>query len=91
MPPHQGLSWLVGGHPLLPNDRLTAAGAGKLFADKISGSKRVRPELDRMLDQLCDGGVVAVNKYGRSARCRFSLRIGVSRGSSGPIEQMEKN
>jgi len=33
-------------------DALQAAGAGKLFADKISGSKRDRPELDKMLDQL---------------------------------------
>tara|TARA_R110002124_G_scaffold222993_1_gene388380 strand:+ start:611 stop:799 length:189 start_codon:yes stop_codon:yes gene_type:complete len=43
-------------------DALMAAGAGKVFADKISGSKRVRPELDRMLDQLRDGDVVTVTK-----------------------------
>ena len=49
-------------------DALTAAGAGKLFADKISGSKRKRPELDRMLDQLRDGDVVVVTKYDRLAR-----------------------
>lgn len=49
-------------------DALTAAGAGKLFTDKISGSKRVRPELDRMLDQLRDGDVVTVTKYDRLAR-----------------------
>jgi len=49
-------------------DALTAAGAGKLFADKISGSKRVRPELERMLDQLRDGDVVTVTKYDRLAR-----------------------
>lgn len=49
-------------------DALTAAGAGKLFADKISGSKRERPELDRMLDQLRDGDVVTVTKYDRLAR-----------------------
>jgi DNA invertase Pin-like site-specific DNA recombinase len=49
-------------------DALTAAGAGKLFADKISGSKRDRPELDRMLDQLRDGDVVTVTKYDRLAR-----------------------
>ena len=49
-------------------DALTAAGAGKLFADKISGSKRKRPELDRMLDQLRDGDVVTVTKYDRLAR-----------------------
>jgi len=49
-------------------DALRMAGAGKLFADKISGSKRERPELDRMLDQLRDGDVVTVTKYDRLAR-----------------------
>ena len=49
-------------------DALEAAGAGKLFADKISGSKRERPELDKMLDQLRDGDVVIVTKYDRLAR-----------------------
>ena len=49
-------------------DALTAAGADKVFADKISGSKRERPELDRMLDQLRDGDVVTVTKYDRLAR-----------------------
>lgn len=49
-------------------DALTAVGAGKVFADKISGSKRIRPELDRMLDQLRDGDVVTVTKYDRLAR-----------------------
>lgn len=44
-------------------DALTAAGSGKLFADKISGSKRERPEMERMLDQLRDGDVVTVTKY----------------------------
>ncbi len=49
-------------------DTLTAAGAGKLFADKISGSKRERPELARMLEQLREGDVVTVTKYDRMAR-----------------------
>ncbi len=49
-------------------DALAAAGAGKLFADMISGSKHARPELDRMLDQLRDGDVVTVTKYDRLAR-----------------------
>ncbi|MCR9140077.1 MAG: recombinase family protein [Alphaproteobacteria bacterium] len=49
-------------------DALVAAGAAKLFADKISGSKRERPELDKMLDQLRDGDVVIVTKYDRLAR-----------------------
>ena len=49
-------------------DALTAAGAVKLFTDTISGSKRMRPELDRMLDQLRQGDVVTVTKYDRLAR-----------------------
>jgi DNA invertase Pin-like site-specific DNA recombinase len=49
-------------------DALKAAGAGRVFADKISGSLRKRPELDRLLDQLRDGDVVVVTKYDRLAR-----------------------
>lgn len=49
-------------------DALSAAGAEKVFADRIGGSKRVRPELDKMLEQLRDGDVVTVSKYDRLAR-----------------------
>lgn len=49
-------------------DALSAAGAEKVFADRISGSKRARPELDKMLEQLRDGDVVTVTKYDRLAR-----------------------
>ncbi|KNG91820.1 recombinase family protein [Pseudaestuariivita atlantica] len=49
-------------------DALAAADAEKVFADKISGSRRARPELDRMLEQLRDGDVVTVTKYDRLAR-----------------------
>ena len=43
-------------------DALSVAGTEKIFADKIGGSKRVRPELNKMLDQLRDGDVVIVTK-----------------------------
>ena len=49
-------------------DALSAAGAEKVFSDKISGSRRARPELDKMLEQLRDGDVVTVTKYDRLAR-----------------------
>ena len=49
-------------------DALTAAGAERVFADRISGSVRQRSELDRMLDQLRPGDVVVVTKYDRLAR-----------------------
>jgi len=49
-------------------DALTAAGAERIFADKISGSTRKRPQLDRLLDQLRPGDVIVVTKYDRLAR-----------------------
>lgn len=49
-------------------DVLNGAGAGRIFADRISGSKRQRPELDRMLEQLREGDIVMVTKYDRLAR-----------------------
>ncbi|MES0864830.1 recombinase family protein [Ruegeria sp. SCPT10] len=49
-------------------DALSVAGAEKVFADRISGSRRARPELDKMLAQLRDGDVVIVTKYDRLAR-----------------------
>ena len=49
-------------------DALKAAGADRLFADKITGTARSRPELDRLLDQLRQGDVLIVTKYDRLAR-----------------------
>ena len=49
-------------------DVLKAAGSGRIFADRISGSLRARPQLDRLLDQLRPGDVVTVTKYDRLAR-----------------------
>ena len=49
-------------------DALKSAGAEKVFSDKVSGSLRHRPELDKLLDQLRDGDVVVVTKYDRLAR-----------------------
>jgi len=49
-------------------DALETAGAERIYADKITGSKRIRPQLDLMIDQLRDGDVVIVTKYDRLAR-----------------------
>ena len=49
-------------------DALKAAGAEKVFADKITSTARSRPELDRLLDQLRLGAVITVTKYDRLAR-----------------------
>ena len=47
---------------------LEAIGAERIFAEKISGTKKSRPELDRMIEQLRDGDVVVVTKYDRLSR-----------------------
>jgi DNA invertase Pin-like site-specific DNA recombinase len=49
-------------------DALKLPGAEKIFADKISGAKRARPELDRALDHLRKGDALVVTKYDRLAR-----------------------
>ena len=54
-------------------EALKNGGAERIFADKISGSKRKRPELDKMLDQLRRGDVVLVTKYDRLARSLTDL------------------
>ena len=56
-------------------DALNAAGAERIFADKITGTARTRPELDKLFDQLREGDVIVVAKYDRLAR---SLRVGLS-------------
>ena len=47
---------------------LEAIGADRIYAEKISGAKKSRPELDRMIEQLRDGDVVVVTKYDRLSR-----------------------
>lgn len=54
-------------------DALTAAGAERIFADRISGTARNRPQLDALLEQLRDGDVVVVTKYDRPARSLHDL------------------
>ena len=41
-------------------DALEGVGAERVFADKITGSARSRPQLDQMLDHLREGDVVVV-------------------------------
>lgn len=47
---------------------LEAIGAERVFAEKISGNRRDRPQLDRMIEQLRSGDVVVVTKYDRLSR-----------------------
>lgn len=57
----------------LQRDHLRAAGCNKLFSEKVSGARRARPELDRMLDHLRPGDVVTVTRLDRLARSTRDL------------------
>lgn len=54
----------------LTNQRaeLHAAGCTRIFAEKITGTRRDRPELARVLDHLRPGDVVTVTRLDRLAR-----------------------
>lgn len=54
-------------------DALKAAGAEQIFADRITGTARSRPQLDRLLDQLRKDDVITVTKYDRLARSLHDL------------------
>ena len=58
---------------------LEAAGAERVFAEKISGSRRERPELERLIDQLRPGDVIVVTKYDRLSRSLQDLLTLVDR------------
>lgn len=52
---------------------LKEAGCRRIYGEKVSGAKRDRPELARMLDQLRDKDVVIVTRLDRLARSTKDL------------------
>lgn len=54
-------------------DELQASGCSRVFAEKITGTRRDRPELDRLLDHLRRGDVVTVTRLDRLARSTRDL------------------
>lgn len=54
-------------------DELLAAGCVKIYGEKITGFKRDRPELARLLDHLRPGDVVTVTRLDRLARSTRDL------------------
>ena len=52
---------------------LRETGCARLFEEKVSGARRQRPELARLLDQLRDGDVVVVGRLDRLARSTRDL------------------
>ena len=59
----------------LTNQRaeLHAAGCTRIFSEKVTGTRRDRPELARMLDHLRAGDVVTVTRLDRLARSTRDL------------------
>ena len=53
--------------------KLKQAGCKRIFQEKVSGAKRQRPELAKMLEQLRDGDTVVVWKLDRLARSTRDL------------------
>lgn len=57
----------------LQRPRLNGAGCEKLFEEKISGAKRQRPELERLLDEIRKDDVLVVTRLDRLARSTAEL------------------
>ncbi|GAB3761460.1 recombinase family protein [Spirosoma pomorum] len=72
----------------LQKDALTAAGCERMFLEKMSGSKKDRPELRKMFDQLRPGDVVVVwrlDRLGRSTRDNIDLVLELKEKQCGII------
>lgn len=54
-------------------DQLDAVGCQKIFSEKYTGTKRERPEFNRMLDQLRSGDIVIVSDLSRISRSSKEL------------------
>jgi DNA invertase Pin-like site-specific DNA recombinase len=52
---------------------LKAAGVERIYAEKVSGIAAKRPELERVLDELEAGDVLAITKLDRLARSTLDL------------------
>lgn len=54
-------------------DQLKSAGCSKIFAEKVSGAKRQRAQLDRLLSSLEAGDIVLISRLDRLARSTRDL------------------
>lgn len=57
----------------IQNDLLIEAGCERIYKEKVSGAKRARPELDRLLESLRQDDTVIVWKLDRLARSTKDL------------------
>jgi DNA invertase Pin-like site-specific DNA recombinase len=54
-------------------DALTNFGCEQIYTDTISGTKRSRPELDKMMERLAPGDIVVIQKLDRLGRSMIHL------------------
>lgn len=54
-------------------DMLTAYGVDKIYSEKMTGTKRNRPELEKMLDRLSEGDTVVIESLSRLGRSTKDL------------------
>ncbi len=60
-------------HLTIQNELLTEAGCERIYQEKVSGAKRARPELQRLLDSLRTGDIVLIWRLDRLARSTRDL------------------
>lgn len=74
-------------------DALKAAGAGRVFEEKISGSGKERKQLERLIDQLREGDAVVATKYDRLARSLRDLMnlVETIRGRGADFKSLAEN
>ncbi len=54
-------------------DQLKEAGCEKIFCEKITGTKKDRPEFDRLLDQIRSGDTIIISELTRLSRSTKDL------------------
>lgn len=74
-------------------DLLKEAGAEKIYEEKITGTKRDRPELERMLDQLRKDDIIIVTeltRLSRSTKDLFEIVDTIEKANAG-IKSLKEN
>jgi hypothetical protein len=66
-----GTIWII--EAAVGHSALKGIGCKRIYEEKVSGAKRARPELARMLDQLRAGDMVVVSRLDRLARSTRDL------------------
>lgn len=74
-------------------DQLKAAGCDKIFKEKITGTKKDRPELEKLLDQLRPGDTVIISeltRLSRSTKDLFEL-VEIMSGKGADIKSLKES